>query len=107
MKKILLAVYLCSTILFNGCSAPQRSSVVNTEKSPCTDPLLRELQGKDISKMTDREFSYFQQKSSDCEAYLSAQQVAGSVANLETFFLVITVIVPVVALVILHVIAGH
>ena len=65
MKKIVFTIALLSVSILGFSQTPI--------PSPCSDSLYVVLKSKTIAQMTEREFTYFNQKEKDCSEFRKAQ----------------------------------
>ena len=65
MKKIVFTIALLSVSILGFSQTPI--------PSPCNDSLYVVLKSKTIAQMTEREFTYFNQKEKDCSEFRKAQ----------------------------------
>jgi hypothetical protein len=64
MKKLVIVVTLLTTSISGFSQSPIQS--------PCNDSLYVVLKNKTIAQMTEREFTYFNQKEKDCSEFRKA-----------------------------------
>jgi hypothetical protein len=64
MKKLIIMLLIGSLFAQNN---PNTSA--NEIDNPCEDKIFLELKEKKLDDMTDREYEYFKQKSTECAIY--------------------------------------
>jgi len=94
MKKLIIMFIIGSLVAQNN---PKQST--NELDNPCEDKIFLELKEKKLDEMTDREYDYFSQKSTECATYQitnrtmqSTDKLMAQTTNWTKYYIIISVV---------------